>query len=184
MDVSTPPSLDPACPQAVTDIEKYVHMFRDRGVDEIKYEHEGIMIILRTITYIYIYCHMISYAQVIIYSPCQVWIKNFIVNQQTIISVVEAIAIYHNIGKSQYKSFSASPHTQLPFSLSQLLTLTQYLWVWNFNRTQRKIGAYSFACQRFTSRVMSTIIVHENSHPISHIYQDLSNILCLPKDKM
>ena len=44
---------------------------------------------------------MISYAQVTIYSQCQVWIINFIVNQQTIILVIEAIAIYHNIGKSQ-----------------------------------------------------------------------------------
>ena len=52
MDVSTPPSLDLACPQAEVDIEKYVHMFRDRGVDKIKYGHEGIMIILRTTTYI------------------------------------------------------------------------------------------------------------------------------------
>ena len=34
------------------DIEKYVHMFRDRGVDKIKYGHEGIMIILITTTYI------------------------------------------------------------------------------------------------------------------------------------
>ena len=34
MDVSTPPSLDLACPQAKADIEKYVHMFRDRGVDK------------------------------------------------------------------------------------------------------------------------------------------------------
>ena len=119
--------------------------------------------------YIYIYCHMISYAKVIIQSQFQVWVINFIENQQTLISVIEATAIYHNIGKSQYKSFSASPHTQLSFSLSQLLTLTQYLWVWSFNRTQRKIGAYSFASQDFTSRVMSTIIVHENSHPISYI---------------
>src|SRR5918996_1241663 len=86
------------------------------------------------------------------------------------ISVIEAIAIYHNIGKSQYKSFSASPHTQLSFSLSQLLTLTQYLWVWSFNRTQRKIGAYSFASQPFTSSVMSTIIVHDDLHPIVYIY--------------
>ena len=70
MDVSTPPSLDLACPQAKADIEKYVHMFRDRGVDKIKYRHEGIMIILIAATYIY--CHMISYAQVIIYSQCQV----------------------------------------------------------------------------------------------------------------
>ena len=54
MDVSTPPSLDLACPQAEAEIEKYVHMFRDRGVDKIKYGHEGIMIILRIETYIYI----------------------------------------------------------------------------------------------------------------------------------
>ena len=36
MDVSTPPSLDLACPQAEADVEKYVHMFRDRGVDNNK----------------------------------------------------------------------------------------------------------------------------------------------------
>src|SRR6266511_2115539 len=97
------------------------------------------------------------------------------------ISVIEAIAIYHNIGKSQYKSFSASPHTQLSFSLSQLLTLMRYLWVQSFNRTQRKIGAYSFASQPFTSRVMSTIILYENLHPSGYIYPDLSNTQCLPK---
>ena len=70
MDVSTPPSLDLACPQVQADIKKYIHMFRDRGVDKIKYGHEGIMIILIRATYIF--CHMISYAQVIIYSQCQV----------------------------------------------------------------------------------------------------------------
>ena len=52
MDVSTPPSLDLACPQAKADIEKYVHMFRDRGVDKIKYGHEGIINIFRIATYI------------------------------------------------------------------------------------------------------------------------------------
>ena len=51
MDVLTPPRLDLACPQAKAKIEKYVHMFRDRGVDKIKYGHEGIMIIFRTVTY-------------------------------------------------------------------------------------------------------------------------------------
>ena len=51
MDVSTPPSLDLACPQAEADNDKYVHMFRGRGVDKIKYVHEGIMIILITATY-------------------------------------------------------------------------------------------------------------------------------------
>ena len=54
MDVSTPPSLDLACPQAKDDIENYVHMFTDRGVDKIKYGHEGIMIILRAAIYTYI----------------------------------------------------------------------------------------------------------------------------------
>ncbi len=34
MDVSTPPSLDLACPQAKTKIEKRVHMLRERGVDK------------------------------------------------------------------------------------------------------------------------------------------------------
>ena len=36
MDVSTPPSLDLACPQAEADNENYFHMFRDRGVDKNK----------------------------------------------------------------------------------------------------------------------------------------------------
>ena len=36
MDVSTLPSLDLTCPQAKVEIEKYVHMFRDRGVDKNK----------------------------------------------------------------------------------------------------------------------------------------------------
>ena len=36
MDVSTVPSLDLACPQAKTEIEKHVHMVRERGVDKNK----------------------------------------------------------------------------------------------------------------------------------------------------
>ena len=36
MDVSTPPSLDLACPQLKADNDKYVHMFRGRGVDKNK----------------------------------------------------------------------------------------------------------------------------------------------------
>ena len=51
MHVSTSPSLDLACHQAEADNDKYVHMFRGRGVDKIKYGHEGIMIILVTATY-------------------------------------------------------------------------------------------------------------------------------------
>ena len=36
MDVSTPPSLDLACPQAEAEIGKYVHVLRDIGVDKNK----------------------------------------------------------------------------------------------------------------------------------------------------
>ena len=79
MDVSTPPSLGLACPQAEADIEKYVHMFRDRGVDKNKiqtwghHDHSYNSNINR-------FYHMISYAQVTINSQCQVWIINFIEN--------------------------------------------------------------------------------------------------------
>ena len=52
MDVSTPPSLDLACPHAKAEIDKYAHMLRDRGVSKIKYGHEGIMVIFRTSTHI------------------------------------------------------------------------------------------------------------------------------------
>ena len=48
MDVSTPPSLDLACPQAEADNDKYC----PQAVDKIKYGHEGIMIVLITATYI------------------------------------------------------------------------------------------------------------------------------------
>ena len=34
MHESAPPSLDLACPQAKTEIEKHVHMLRERGVDK------------------------------------------------------------------------------------------------------------------------------------------------------
>ena len=127
---------------------------------------------------------MISYAQVTNNSQCQVWFRNFIVNQQTIISVIEAIAIYHNIRKIQKQSFSASSHTQLSCSLLQLLTLTQYLWLWSFSQTLRKIGAYCVASQCIHLQVMSTIIAHASLHPIGYIYHDLSNTRSLPKDKM
>ena len=52
------PSLDFACPQVEADKDKYVHMFRDRGVDNIKYGHEGIMVIL---IQQYIYIYILSY---------------------------------------------------------------------------------------------------------------------------
>ena len=61
MDVSTPPSLVLACPQAKAEIKKYVHMFRDRGVDKIKYRHEGIMIIFRIATHTETHTHILSY---------------------------------------------------------------------------------------------------------------------------
>jgi hypothetical protein len=50
MDVSTPPSLDLACPQAKTEIDNHVHMFREReSVSiKIKYGHRSIMNIIIT----------------------------------------------------------------------------------------------------------------------------------------
>ena len=72
---------------------------------------------------------MITYVQVMIFSQNQSMNQKPYWAPTIMISVIEAIAIYHNIGKSQYKSFSASPHTQLSFSLSQLLKLTHYLCV-------------------------------------------------------
>ena len=68
MDVSTPPRLDLACPQAKAEIDNHDHMFRDKGVDKIKYGHEGIMIIFRTT----IYYHITSPAKVIIRSQGKV----------------------------------------------------------------------------------------------------------------
>ena len=79
MDVSTPPSLDLACPQAEADIKNMSTCLEIEVSIKIKYGHEGIMIILITATY-YRFCHMISYAQVTSNSQCQVWFKNFIGN--------------------------------------------------------------------------------------------------------
>ena len=65
MDVSTPPTLDLACPQAEAEIEKYVQMFRDRGVNKNKirtwghHDHSDNSNINR-------FCHIISSAQVTI----------------------------------------------------------------------------------------------------------------------
>ena len=79
MDVATPPNLDLACPQAEAEIEKYVRMFRDRGVDKNKIQTWGHHDHSNN-NNIYRFCHMISYAQVTINSRCQVWFKNFMGN--------------------------------------------------------------------------------------------------------
>jgi hypothetical protein len=51
MDVSTPPSLDLVCPQAKTEIEKHVHMLREREVSiKTKYGHRSVMYIIITTT--------------------------------------------------------------------------------------------------------------------------------------
>ena len=52
MDVSTPPSLDLACPQAKAEIENMSTCLEIEVSIKIKYGHEGIMIILRILTYI------------------------------------------------------------------------------------------------------------------------------------
>ena len=51
MDVSTPPSLDLAYPQAETEIEKHVHMLREREVSiKTKCGHISIMLIIMKAT--------------------------------------------------------------------------------------------------------------------------------------
>jgi hypothetical protein len=64
MDVSTPPSLDLACPQANVELDNHAHMFSERGVDKTKYEHESIMII----NIAAIHCHKTSHDKVTIHS--------------------------------------------------------------------------------------------------------------------
>ena len=43
MDVSAPPSLDSACPQADTELSKHDHSFMERGVDNKEYGHDSII---------------------------------------------------------------------------------------------------------------------------------------------
>ena len=43
MDVSAPPSLDSACPQANTELSKHDHKFMERGVDNKEYGHDNII---------------------------------------------------------------------------------------------------------------------------------------------
>ena len=52
MDVSTPPSLDLACPQAEPEIKNMSTCLEIEVSIKIKYGHEGIMIILIIATYI------------------------------------------------------------------------------------------------------------------------------------
>ena len=41
MDVSAPPNLDSACPQAKTELSKHGHMLKEWSVDNEEYEHEA-----------------------------------------------------------------------------------------------------------------------------------------------
>ena len=61
---------------------------------------------------------MITYILVMIFSQSQNMNQKLYWAPTIIISVTEAVAIYHNIGKSLCQSLKASPHTQLSFSPS------------------------------------------------------------------
>ena len=65
MDVSAPPSLDSACPQANTELSKHAHRFKERGVDKRKYGHGRI--IFKSIIIPAIIIHKTSHDQVTIY---------------------------------------------------------------------------------------------------------------------
>ena len=58
---------------------------------------------------------MITHVQVMIYSQSQSMNQKLYWALTIIISVIEAISIYHNIRKSLCQSLKASPHTQLSF---------------------------------------------------------------------
>ena len=59
---------------------------------------------------------MITHVQVMTYSQSQSMNQKHYWALTIIIVVIEAIAIYHNIGKSLCQSLKARPHTQLSFS--------------------------------------------------------------------
>ena len=61
---------------------------------------------------------MITYVLVMIFSQSQNMNQKLYWAPTIIISVIEAIAIYHNIRKSLCQSLKASPHTQLSLSPS------------------------------------------------------------------
>ena len=68
MDVSTPPSLDLACPQAKAELDNHDRMFRerekrDRGIDKTKYGHDIMFIVIVANIY-----HINSHNQVTIHS--------------------------------------------------------------------------------------------------------------------
>ena len=115
--------------------------------------------------------HKKSQDQVTSYSHVKAYTINFLENKQTSFSVIKQLQLFLFSGRVYVSALiSQTPHTRLSYSLLQLLTLTQYLWLWSFNRTLRKIGAYSVSSQRIHLWVMSTIIVHANLHPIGYIY--------------
>ena len=114
MDVSTPPSLDLACPQAKADIENHVDMFREKEVSiKTKYRHSRIMLIIITATnFIIKLYHIASHEQVT--SNIKVESINFIENQQTMFSVNFATTIHHIFRKG---------HVSEPFEKSTYSTI-------------------------------------------------------------
>ena len=115
--------------------------------------------------------HKTSQDQVTSYLHVKAQTINFLENQQTPFLVIKQLQFILFSGRGYVRALIQQiSHTQLSYSLLQLLTLTQYLWLWSFNWTLRKIGAYSVASQRIHLWVMSTIIVHANLHPIGYIY--------------
>ena len=129
--------------------------------------------------------HKTFHDKVTSYSHVKAQTINFLENQQTSFLVIKQLQLILLSGRVYVRALiQQTSHTQLSYSLLQLLTLTQYLWLWSFNQTQRKIGAYNVASKRIHLWVMSTTIVHANVHPIGYIYQDHPNTKFLPKDKM
>ena len=81
MDVSTPPSLDLACPQAKKEIKNMSKCLEREVSIKTKYGHRSIMhIIITTTNFIIEHYHIASHEQVTIHHNIEVESINFIEN--------------------------------------------------------------------------------------------------------
>ena len=144
MDVSTPPSLDLACPQAEADIEKHVYMVRERGVDKNKIGTQQDHAYYHNSNKLY---HMNFHEQVTIHHNIEVKSINSIENQQTMLSVNFATSLYHLFRKGLVsKHFGKSTYSTI--IQSSMIANTHRIHMSKMFQPDTQIGAYCFASQR------------------------------------
>jgi hypothetical protein len=87
MDVSTPPSLDFACPQASTELNKHVHKFLKWSVDKIEYGQRPSLVHIPFITATFFHTLILQIVEEIINkvhgeNHNQLWQTLFLVREQ------------------------------------------------------------------------------------------------------